>query len=175
MAWCRSNCARHPAEGDIERMPGPAAHPALHYQQHHLIPVAIGRRPQIGRFLTGLHIAGFHIEDAASNLIALPADETTAARCGATMHRGPHPRYTAVVTARVERIRALHYRHRHEASDTVARLHRLQRALGAILAGSAPRLIQLNRRDPMRLFADYSALDAAIDACFGAGLVTAAA
>ncbi len=80
------------------------------------------------------------------------------------MHRGPHPRYTAVVTARVERIRALHYSHRHDAGDAVARLHRLQRALGAVLAGPAPRLIQLNRRDPMRLFADYSALDAAIDA-----------
>jgi hypothetical protein len=44
------------------------------------------------------------------------------------------------------------------------RLARLQRALASILAGSAPRLILLNRRDPMRLFADYDALDAAIDA-----------
>ncbi len=148
-------------------MPGPAAHLCL-YQQHHLIPVAVGRRPQVGRFLAGLHIAGFHIEDATSNLVALPADEATAARCGAAMHRGPHPRYTAVVAARVERIRALHYRHRHEASETVARLHRLQRALRAVLAGRAPRLIQLNRHDPMRLFADYSALDAAIDATFTA-------
>ncbi len=148
-------------------MAGPAAHPAL-FQQHHLIPVAVGRRAQIGRFLTGLHIAGFHIEDAASNLIPLPADEATARRCGAALHRGPHPRYTAVVTARVERIRALHYRHQQTASDAVARLHRLQRALGAVLAGSAPRLIMLNRHDPMRLFDDYSALDAAIDAIFTA-------
>lgn len=143
-------------------MPGPAAHP--HFQQHHLIPVAVGRRPQIGRFLTGLHLAGFHIEDRDRNLILLPADEDTAACNGQTMHRGPHPHYTAVVTARVERIRALHYRDSRTAPEAVARLHRLQRSLRAVLSGSAPRLLLLNRRDPMRLFADYSALDAAIDA-----------
>lgn len=143
-------------------MPGPDAHSS--YQQHHLIPVAIGRRPQIGRFLVGLHLAGFHIEDRACNLILLPADEATAAGNGQTMHRGPHPHYTAVVTARVERIRELHYRHHRTTPDAVARLNRLQRSLRAVLSGSAPRLLQLNRRDPMRLFADYSALDAAIDA-----------
>jgi A nuclease family of the HNH/ENDO VII superfamily with conserved AHH len=148
-------------------MAGPAAQSSL-FQQHHLIPVAVGRRPQIGRFLTGLHIAGFHIEDTSSNLIALPADEATAARCGAALHRGPHPRYTAVVAARVERIRALHYRYHRSADDSVARLHRLQRALAAVLAGRAPRLITLNRHDPMRLFADYSTLDAAIDAMLSA-------
>lgn len=143
-------------------MHGPDAHRS--FQNHHLIPVAIGRRAQIGRFLTGLHIAGFHIEGRASNLILLPADEVTAARTGQVMHRGPHPHYTAVVAARVERIRALHYRDSRSAPDAVARLHRLQRSLRAVLSGSAPRLLQLNRRDPMRLFADYSALDAAIDA-----------
>lgn len=143
-------------------MPGPAARSSS-FQQHHLIPVALGRRPQIGRFINGLHLAGFHIEDSATNLIALPADEDSAARCGATMHRGPHPHYTAVVAARVERIRALHHREGRTAGDSVARLHRLQHCLRAVLSGSGPRLFQLNRRDPMRLFADYSTLDAAID------------
>ena len=146
-------------------MPVPAA-PST-YQHHHLIPVAVGRRPQIGRFLVGLHLAGFHIEDRASNLILLPADEATAAGNGQTMHRGPHPHYTAIVTARVERIRALHYRDDRTTPDAVARLHRLQRSLRAVLSGSSPRLLQLNRRDPMRLFADYSALDAAIEALSG--------
>lgn len=150
-------------------MSGPAVS-SPSFQQHHLIPVSVGRKPQIGHFLTGLHLAGFHIEDAATNLVALPADEETAAASGAAMHRGPHPRYTAVVTARVERIRALHYRHGRGSGDAVARLHRLQRALQAVLAGKAPRLIALNRRDPMRLFADYSALDAAIDAAFTDGV-----
>lgn len=144
-------------------MPGPAVL-STSFQHHHLIPVSVGRRAQIGHFLTGLHLSGFHLEDPTSNLIALPADEATAAATGAALHRGPHPRYTAVVTARVERIRALHYRHKRSSGDAVARLHRLQRALEAVLAGRAPRLIVLNRRDPMRLFADYSALDAAIDA-----------
>jgi hypothetical protein len=49
------------------------------------------------------------------------------------------------------------------ARQAARRLIRLQRALAAILAGDAPRLILLNRRDPMHLFADYGALDAAID------------
>ena len=95
------------------------------------------------------------------------------------MHRGPHPHYTAVVTARVERIRALHYRDSRTTPDAVTRLNRLQHSLRAVLSGSAPRLIQLNRRDPMRLFADYSTLDAAIEELSGpsspagAGQVTA--
>lgn len=136
---------------------------ASRFQQHHLIPLALLRHAQIGRFLRGLNIAGFHIDDDRTNLIRLPSDEATAARCGAAMHRGPHPRYSAVVTARVERIRRLHHAHGQDAHYAVARLHRLQRALRATLAGSAPRLLLLNRHDPMRLFADYSTLDAAID------------
>lgn len=144
-------------------MPAPAAS-AGQYQQHHLIPIALLRHNQIGRFLRGLNIASFHIDDERRNLITLPADETTAARTGAAMHRGPHPHYSAVVAARVERIRMLHYRHGQEARDAIARLARLQRALQATLNGSAPRLLLLNRHDPMRLFADYSVLDAAIDA-----------
>ena len=57
-------------------MPGPAVSSRFSFQQHHLIPVSVGRRPQIGHFLIGLHLAGFHIEDAATNLIALPAGES---------------------------------------------------------------------------------------------------
>jgi hypothetical protein len=134
------------------------------WQRHHLLPRALLLRGQIGRFVRGLAICGFHLEDRASNLIVLPGDEDTAAVAGAAMHRGPHPHYSAVVIARVERVRALHQRERIGAVQAARRLARLQRALCAILSGHAPRLILLNRRDPMRLFADYGALDAAIDA-----------
>jgi A nuclease family of the HNH/ENDO VII superfamily with conserved AHH len=149
-------------------MAGPAASSGQ-YQRHHLIPASTARRAQIGRFLTGLHLSGFHIEDPARNFVILPSDELTAARCGQAMHRGPHPHYCAVVVARVERLRSLHYREQRSAADSAARLGRLQLALRSVLAGDAPRLLTLNRRDPMRLFADYSVLDAAIDAWVGSG------
>jgi A nuclease family of the HNH/ENDO VII superfamily with conserved AHH len=144
-------------------MAGPAASLG-EYQRHHLIPASTARRPQIGRFLTGLHLSGFHIEDPARNFVILPSDELTAARCGQAMHRGPHPHYCSVVVARVERLRSLHYREQRTSADSATRLWRLQLALRAVLAGDAPRLMTLNRRDPMRLFADYSVLDAAISA-----------
>lgn len=142
-------------------MAGPAASTGQ-FQRHHLIPGCAARRPQIGRFLTGLHLSGFHIDDPARNILSLPSDEATAARCGQAMHRGPHPGYNHVVISRVERIRALHYRDGRSARDSAERLVRLQSALRAVLAGRGPRLLTLNRRDPMRLFADYGALDAAI-------------
>lgn len=140
------------------------APPAGNWQLHHLLPRSLLSRGQIGRFLTGLGICGFHLEDRDSNLLALPGDEPTAAASGAALHRGPHPRYTDIVDARVERIRCLHQREHIGARQAARRLARLQRALSAILSGHAPRIILLNRRDPMRLFADYDALDAAIDA-----------
>jgi hypothetical protein len=139
------------------------------FQHHHLIPQSIAAKPQIGPFLRGLHLAGFHVEDRRFNLLPLASDEATAVRLGIALHRGPHPRYTAVVLARVERIRALHHRERRDGHYAAQRLRRLQRALAAVLAGSGPRLLQLNRRDPMRLFADYSALDAAIATITGDG------
>jgi hypothetical protein len=140
------------------------APPPADWQLHHLLPRSLLARGQIGRFVTGLGICGFHLEDRDTNLLALPANEATAAAAGTAMHRGPHPRYTAVVIARVERVRVLHQRSHIGARQAARRLARLQRALASILAGSAPRLILLNRRDPMRLFADYDAFDAAIDA-----------
>lgn len=131
---------------------------------HHLLPRSLLARGQIGRFLTGLGICGFHLEDRVANLLALPGDESTAEATGAVLHRGPHPHYTAVIIARVERVRALHQREHIGARQAARQLARLQRALSAVLRGNAPRLILLNRRDPMRLFTDYGVLDAAIDA-----------
>lgn len=141
-----------------------ASHPSGNWQRHHLLPRSLLARGQVGRFLTGLGICGFHLEDSETNLLALPADEATAITTGAALHRGPHPHYTRVVLSRVERVRALHQREHIGARQAARRLARLQRALCAVLSATAPRLILLNRRDPMRLFADYDALDAAIDA-----------
>ncbi len=48
------------------------------------------------------------------------------------------------------------------AAQAARRVEQLQRVLERLLAGRGPRLLKLNLRDPMRLFADYSYLDSAI-------------
>lgn len=140
--------------------------PGSGYQQHHLLPLGLSRHRQISLFLESLGSGGFRLTDRTANCLWLPAEERVALRTGAAMHRGPHPHYSDVVAARIERIRVsnqyLPIHRRDEAA--LRRLRRLQRALAHILAGSGPRLVQLNRRDPLRLFRDYSQLDAAIAA-----------
>ncbi len=84
--------------------------------------------------------------------------EHIAAERGLAMHRGPHPRYSAVLAERVERER----QRRDAPPIAAARIARLQRVMVRVLAGRGPRLLLLNQRDPMRLFSDYDALDAAI-------------
>lgn len=136
------------------------------YQHHHLLPLALLRRPQLAAFLEGR----CRLTDRRSNCIWLPANEALAARSGSALHRGPHPQYTDIVAHRVDRIR--------QASDAgtgdlcgqgdvgdraIIRLNRLQRVLARVLLGDGPRLLHLNRKDPLRLFADYSYLDRAID------------
>lgn len=146
--------------GGSPRRTGPS------YQHHHVLPLALHRRGQIGSFLRGLGAVGFRIEDARSNCLWLPAQEALAWHSGAALHRGPHPRYTDFVASRVERIRVRSAGSAGSDADdaraAVARLVRLQRALARALIGDGPRLVPLNRRDPMRLFDDYSYLDSAI-------------
>ena len=119
-------------------------------------------------FLDRLAGQGFRLTERRSNCLWLPADERLAAHSGAALHRGPHPQYSDLVAARVDRIRS-----RCTAQDAptldlaMRRLRRQQRALARTLLGRTPRLITLNRRDPMRLFADYSVLDAAIEQMAG--------
>lgn len=134
------------------------------YQQHHLLPLGLRRHRQISQFLEALGPRGFQLRDRKSNCLWLPAEERAALHTGAAMHRGPHPHYSDVVAARIERIRVGSQRMPAHRRDDAAlrRLRRLQRALAHILSGTGPRLLHLNRRDPLRLFRDYSQLDAAI-------------
>ncbi len=132
------------------------------FQRHHLLPRALARRAQFAALFRSVSGHGLSIHGEA-NLLPLPADEATAAARGLALHRGPHPAYSEVVAARVERIR-VGAEGRPEAA--ARRLARLQRALTRTLTGHGPRLLLLNRRDPMHLFADYGVLDAAIEAMF---------
>lgn len=134
------------------------------YQHHHLIPLALARRSQFEIFFAALAQHGFRISDRHSNCLWLPSQEALAWHSGAAMNRGPHPRYSDVVASRVDRIRlsSASLASRDLAHNALPRMERLQRTLAKVLTGSGPRLIQLNRRDPLHLFADYGVLDAAI-------------
>ncbi len=139
----------------------PAPGPGNGYQLHHLLPLSLARDPALHASLGALASHGFSLADRTRNCIWLPAEEGLARHFGLALHRGPHPHYTAVVRGRVRRI--LRDSGQGPAGIAIARLHRLQRTLAAVLDGTGPRLFTLNRRDPMRSFGDYSYLDALID------------
>lgn len=136
------------------------------WQSHHILPRALGCHPQISPFLRELLPFGVALS-GRDNILLLPAVEYIAAERGLAMHRGPHPRYSAVLTQRMER-----ERQRHDAPHiAAARVARLQRVMVRVLAGRGPRLLLLNQRDPMRLFSDYDALDAAINRLWSDALI----
>lgn len=138
----------------------------LGWQSHHILPRALGYHRQLSPFLRGLAPYGVRLS-ASDNILLLPAVEHIAAEHGLAMHRGPHPRYSAVITQRVER-----ERQRDDAPHiAAARIVRLQRVMVRVLAGRGPRLLLLNQRDPMRLFSDYDALDSAINRLWGDAII----
>lgn len=137
------------------------------YQHHHLLPLSLLNRQQIGDFLLQVQSAGLCLRDRRRNCLWLPADERLALATGRALHRGPHPHYTDVVAGRVERIRQ-RWRQggQGDVRDSMERLVRLQEVMSRILLAPGPRLLHLNRRDPMRAFADYAYLDDAISRLF---------
>lgn len=141
------------------------------FQRHHLIPFHLARRPQMAEFFGHLRPEGFCLHQFAQNGQSLPASERSALISGYALHRGPHHGYSDVVGARVECIR------RHfcgmAAADArgarrvaVMRLRLLQQATRRALTDQHRGLFRLNKRDPMRLFADRPYLDDAISAMF---------
>jgi hypothetical protein len=137
------------------------------HQRHHLLPLSLLTRPQMADFLAQLNGAGGLLSDFAANGQWLPATERLAAETGLALHRGPHPAYSDVVAARVDQIRS--------SADmasvagrwaTRARLATLQAALRRALTDQHRLRFWLNRRDPMRVFADRAYLDDAITALF---------
>lgn len=81
-------------------------HAAATFQSHHLLPRAILRRPQFAAFFDSLARVQPDRSKRQWNCIWLPAEESLSLALGHALHRGPHPRYSDVVAARVERIRA---------------------------------------------------------------------
>ncbi|APZ97285.1 hypothetical protein BWQ93_01350 [Sphingopyxis sp. QXT-31] len=142
------------------------------YQRHHLIPVALLQRPQMAAMFADLCGEGFVLHRFDLNGLVLPGNERLAWQSGHALHRGPHQAYSDVVAARVEQIRAWHAGA--GAADPPAarrvaamRLRLLQDTLRRALTDRHGAAFWLNRRDPMRLFADRPYLDAAIERLFG--------
>lgn len=146
--------------------------PRKGFQRHHLVPVALLRRPQMAAMFERLEPEGFSLHRFDRNGLMLPACEKMALWSGHALHRGPHGDYNDVMTARIEQIRlhfALHAPANIVAASRVAtmRLALLQDALRRALTDRHRGAFRLNRRDPMRLFADRPYLDEAIDRMFG--------
>ena len=76
-------------------------------QRHHLLPVALFRRKQFRQFFIDLMAVGFEFDDFPTNGVLLPTTEAETLRCGLPLHRGPHPRYNALILMRAETIRAV--------------------------------------------------------------------
>lgn len=148
----------------------PPARPC--FQRHHLVPVALLRRPQMAAMFDQLRVEGFSLQQFDRNGLMLPACEATAIWSGHALHRGPHHRYNDVIAARVEQVRA-HFAHSARIDPCAARrtavmrLRLLQDTMRRALTDGHGGAFWLNRRDPMRMFADRPYLDAAIDGLFG--------
>lgn len=117
-----------------------------------------------------LEAEGFALGHFGGNGLILPACEVAALSSGHALHRGPHHGYSDVVTARVRAHFASHAPGdlRLARRTAVMRLRLLQDATRRALTDRHGTGFWLNRRDPMRLFADRPYLDDAIDRLFGA-------
>jgi A nuclease family of the HNH/ENDO VII superfamily with conserved AHH len=145
---------------------GPTCPPG--FQRHHLIPLALTRRAQFAALFDALESAGLRLGRFAENGLHLPVCEVAAAALGHALHRGPHPAYTDVVAARIDAIRtSAPIAQPTDRWQMVDRIRTLQAALRRALTDRHGQHLWLNRRDPMRLFADRAYLDTAIAAMFG--------
>ncbi|MGV1682643.1 AHH domain-containing protein [Sphingopyxis sp. NJF-3] len=149
------------------------------FQRHHLIPVALLRQPQMAALFDALRAEDFTLHRFDLNGIVLPACERFALQSGHALHRGPHYAYSDVIAARVERVRAHFVAQapgdpRAARRTAVMRLRLLQDTMRRALTDRHGGGFWLNRRDPMRLFADRPYLDDAIERLFGGSALTAA-
>ncbi len=134
------------------------------FQKHHLIPVQLLKKRAFLRMFEIAQQAGFDSRDFKSNGIYLPAKERLVIECGRPLHRGPHPKYNALVCERLGLIEAsIHKKNSTlDANNIAFRLSYLQRGLRRSLL-QRPRSMTLNKRDPMSRAINFNSLDHDVD------------
>lgn len=135
-------------------------------QRHHLLPMALMQRKQFRYFFRDLTASGFVFDDFTTNGILLPTTEAEALRARLPLHRGPHPRYNALILMRVETIRACYARSRRRLQDRmdgVQRLRLLQNVIRRSLMGASAFPVKLHLRDPMHDGLGFETMDQMIE------------
>lgn len=141
-------------------------------QRHHLLPCQLLSRRCFGPLFDQVGSGRVGFDDFRRNGILLPASDPAAVRLGLPLHRGPHRDYNALVIERVGQIEATWAARRLVApeaarEEAAMRLALLQKALRRRLLEPSGLPMRLNRRDPRIRDADFSALDAMVDALWG--------
>jgi len=134
-------------------------------QRHHLLPRELLKYRAFASMFRAIGTGAIDFEDFRANGLLLPCRESAALAMALPLHRGPHRRYTEVVTERIGQVeaswslaaRSTPVRAREAAQ---MRLTVLQRALRRYLLEGRKRRPVLNRRDPARAEIDYADLDA---------------
>lgn len=173
-----------PAEGagrnflafrSVNRQNAPGYDPAL--QRHHLLPRQLLARASFERMFREIGDGPARFENFRENGLLLPCREIAALRLGLPLHRGPHRRYSELVTLRVSQIEADWARQRmrdpgQAAQQAQMRLALLRRALRRFLLDARGLRPLLNRYDPATR--DFSELDEVAEALWAATPVPAA-
>ena len=142
-------------------------------QRHHLLPKQVLSARCFGHLFDQIGLCRIGFDDFRSNGLLLPASENAAIRIGLPLHRGPHNQYNALVLERVGQVEAgwssLRLRAPEIALDeALMRLRLLQAALRRRLLDPGTKRLSLNRFDPLGREADFSHMDAMVEALWPA-------
>lgn len=136
------------------------------YQRHHLIPLHARHIFVESWDIKSDSASQHYIDDFNKNGLMLPNNELESARTGLPMHRGPHPRYNALVIERmmtITRKARLFKKPREQYLFLDYRTKLLQKALRKALIGRKLGRLVLNKRDPFQSSANSDPVDAVID------------
>ena len=141
------------------------------FQRHHLIPLQAVSSPHLQELFALSPSLLVDLNDFATNGRLLPSRPYEALTSGLPLHRGPHYRYNELVICRLvqimesaKRLRTSTLRNQH----LIGGVRLLQSALYRGLGVSGFHKIRLNKWNPMHPVADFSDIDARVDAlCSG--------
>ena len=151
----------------INRPGAPDYDPGL--QRHHLIPREVQSQRCLAALFEAVGERRIGFDDFRANGLLLPSNDAAAVRMAMPLHRGPHRRYSGMVSERIGRIEAAWTRTRFQRGPEAAceqalmQLQLVQRALRRRLLQRAAGSFALNRRDRANEQRDFADLDAMAD------------